>query len=273
LTAKEDDLQSQFALESLQICCAKWDSEQGEENFKQPERAEEREKMKALKNLLIGAACAAACGSLVQAASANVISDTSASFSGGSSFTAQIPLFNPALGTLTSATISLNAQLTPDAAVYNSSGTAQPFIYAFCTTLATNPVTNQVIFVPNPAVWTDPYGNSAQTDFTVLVQNGMANPGINDYPGTPLPADLISSVPAPDLGTFQGAGTAAFTYTATGDGNDGGSDAVGGLYYGGGYQYAGTDTVTYTYTPVPEPTSLSLLGLGSLAVLRRRRHA
>lgn len=210
--------------------------------------------------------------------SADTISYTSAAFNGSTSFTASFQQFNPALGTLLSASVNLDAQVTPDAAVYNEYLTSEPFIYAFNTTYADNPVTGQPVFSHNPLVWMDAYGNSASTDYTVLIQPGTANPGFNVYDGAPIAANLVSNIPPADLAAFEGAGSQNFTYTASGDGNDGGSDSVSptSLYYGGGYTFNGMATVTYTYTAVPEPSALVLFGVGAIGLFAyawRRRQA
>jgi hypothetical protein len=230
--------------------------------------------MKSLKKML-GTALIAAFFGIVAAKSANadMVSYTSASFSGDSSWDALIPQFDPTLGNLTSATVALSADLTPIVEVENFTGGPAPFDYAFETTYTTNPVTNQVVFTPSPATVTDPYGTVQDINFVSLVEPGVAlNAGLNQYPGTPVPFSLDSSIPGADLTAFEGNGTTSFDYTADGSGNYGGS-GVGNIFFGGDKSYAGTATVTYTYTPVPEPTTLSILGVCSLAVLRRRRGA
>jgi len=220
----------------------------------------------------LGSIIAAACGSIVQPVSADMISYTSTPFSGDTSLDASLQQFDPTLGTLTGATVTLNADLTPVVEVLNYTGSSAPFTYAFETTYDTNPVTNQVVFTPSPATVTDPYSNVQDVDFVSLVQNGVAaDQGINQFDGTPVLFSLDSTVPVGDLSSFVGSSDVSFDYAADGDGNYGGSGA--GLYFGGDRSYAGTATVTYTYDAVPEPTSLGLLGLGALGLFRRRRCA
>jgi hypothetical protein len=209
----------------------------------------------------------------VTPANADTVSYTSAPFTGTSSLDALIQQFNPTLGNLTGASVTLNADLTPIVEVLNFTGSAAPFVYAFETTYTTNPVTNQVVFTPSPATVTDPYGNVQDVNFVSLVEPGVApNPGLNQFDGTPVPFSQNTSIPIPDLSELEGAGTAAFDYTTDGSGNYGGS-GTGEIYFGGDRSYAGTATVTYTYTAVPEPASFSILAIGGLAVLQRRRRS
>jgi hypothetical protein len=224
-----------------------------------------------LKKLIAASAIAASFG-IVFAGSANadMVTYISAPFSGEASLDASLTQFNPILGNLTSATVTLSADLTPIVEVLNFTGAPAPFDYAFETTGTTNPVTNQVVFTPSPATVTDPFSNVQDINFVSLVQNGVAaNPGVNQFPGTPVPFSLNSSVPGADLSAFVGNGTTSFDYVADGSGNFGGSG--GSLFFGGDRTYAGTASVTYTYSEVPEPATLSLLGLGAFAVLQRRR--
>ena len=110
----------------------------------------------------------------------------------------------------------------------------------------------------------------------VLQSGGQAVVGTTTYSVTAASSgtfNLTSSSPlVPDnsLSAVTGAGTYTFSF----------QDVVN--YAGGGPSGAppttvalvspSSDTVTYTYTAaVPEPASLSLLGLGAIALLRRRK--
>lgn len=230
--------------------------------------------MKSFKKIAMVAVVAAFVGVVaVRSANAGMVTYTSAPFSGSTAFNALIPQFDPTIGNLTSATITLNADLTPIVEVINITGGPAPFIYAFETTQTTNPVTSQVVFTPSPATVTDPFGNVQDVNFVSVVDPGSTViPGITQFDGTPVPFSQNTSVPVASLSELEGTGTTPLGYTTDGSGNYGGS-AGSGVLFGGDRSYAGTASVTYTFTAVPEPGTLSILAISGLAALRRRRRA
>jgi hypothetical protein len=117
-------------------------------------------------------------------------------------------------------------------------------------------------------VYLDPtseYPSNAQMQNATILSaagsNGAVTSGGNpdaghDYISGPTTGPPAGKVQVGDWSTVEFVGLAAGTYTI--DLTDGGS--------------GGTQLLTADITVVPEPTTIALLGLGSLVLLRRRRH-
>jgi hypothetical protein len=218
-----------------------------------------------LKTALLTAVASLALASAAQAAT---ITYTSAPFtSSGATFTPAVQQFDPSLGTLTGASITLHMNLTPKVSLFNISGSPASYSYAF---------SNTVLSGATPVTWTDPYGSSALDNYNLVFgvlggpTIGVAPVGPSSIPGSPIPETSSSTVPGVNLPTYIGLGTVGVTYNVTGSTNSGGQ-GVSGLFFGGDRSFAGTADVTYTYTAAPEPASLAIIGLAGMALLARRR--
>lgn len=96
-------------------------------------------------------------------------------------------------------------------------------------------------------------------DFTTLLVSINPTQSTVGYPTTYTQYTAVIAGILPVTGV---SGRLAFRY----DVPNGGSSGVNG-------DYIGIDDVAYTAAPVPEPATMAALGLGALAVLRRRKRA
>ena len=202
-------------------------------------------------------------------ARAAIVIETSAPFSsgGGPSFTVAIPQFNPSLGILTGASITLNMNLTPGVQIFNPNGSSRTYQYAHTDTISGG---------ATPVVWTDPYGTPFSDNYSFSVgaiggpDIGSAPPGLTVIPGTPIPESTTSSVPTVNLVSYLGAGTTNVQYDISGSINTAGQGS--GLFFGGTRSFAGDADVQYTYlAAVPELGSFLTLGLVSCCALGAMR--
>jgi hypothetical protein len=178
-----------------------------------------------------------------------------------------LPLFNPALGTLTQVDLTLDASTDSGTIAWdNESGVA----------------TNITLGVGATVTVTSSVGGLAAT--AVPLQSGSAtgiaadNDGAPDFLGADSFAVTGGSGFDSDTDTITGGGVAPFygvgTFTVDGD-----SVLATQVITSGGFgptqhtlgETEGDVTVTYYYTPIPEPSTLSLLALGTVGLLGVRR--
>lgn len=227
--------------------------------------------MKCLKLMV----AALAIGVCVVTASADTVSYNT-SISASSSLAPSLQKFNPALGTLTGVSVSLNVAVTPIAEVLNF-GSPAAFTEAW---VGTNPgsAPNPTAGPDVPFTITDPYNgaNTVSTDYSYNVGAGIANFGLNTF-ADPIPvslATLISTVPSASFSNYTGAGTYSLAYTTSTIASSQGSGTS--LSFGGDRSLAGSATVTYTYAAaVPLPTSVmgGLVLIGAVLSARKLRLA
>ncbi len=177
-----------------------------------------------------------------------------------------LPQFNPALGTLTKVTLTLDANTNAGTLEWDNEGSGSGTVtLGIGTTLvATAPAALTATAVPvqvNAATVSADIDGAP--DFTgsdaAAVTGGVGS-------DTDMAMLLAGLAPYIGLGNIPVSLTSTlFTSTITEGGNlFGPSQVVNGLY-------DGLVTIEYEYNLIPEPTSAALLGLGGLLALRRRR--
>lgn len=174
-----------------------------------------------------------------------------------------IPLFNPADGTLDSVSVTMSGVVQDSLSFTNFDGPTGGIAMSEDASLTVQYNDSQNIAEGDFVFQT--------TDYPTLQKPG-ADGGVylQNWTGTLSPVDFDVSDPT-DLADFTGVGNAPLAV--------GLSDSVGATISGGNYSYnndttgSGTVEVQYYYTPVPEPTTLALagLGLGMLFVYRRKK--
>jgi hypothetical protein len=195
-----------------------------------------------------------------RSAQAAVISDTESVGQGGvvifnnventasqtpNTFTAQFAGFNPALGTLTSTTFTLNLGYTASITAVGGGGQI---------TFGGNYYFNAPAYLSNFTFDTTPTG----PNFPLITTTGSLP--TTTYPETQT-VTLYGPAVAPDYSyTFTFASQTSFI-------GGGPSNGFANLTFN-----SGTVTAAYTYTAVPEPASLAVVGIpAAMALLRRRR--
>lgn len=180
-----------------------------------------------------------------------------------------IAKFDPALGQLLMVTVRLNATLDASLIAENRSG---------APAMITGSVTNNIALTPpiGPVL----SGNASTTPVGAqLVGPYDGIPFTNELPNGPFGPDTFrwtivggnvdqsnNYVLPADLAFYTGVGT--LDYNVLGDSTFSLSSNTGNLAALASATAGGTITVTYEY--IPEPATFGLLGMGALALLRRR---
>lgn len=174
--------------------------------------------------------------------------------------------FNPSLGTLNSVVLSLTSNLTGGIQVYSlHSGNT-----AFTNASSEVPVTVSAQAPGGVNVWV-----SGPAKFAMA--SGTAAAGANQFKGTSATAvSTTVSVDSSLFAAYTGIGTAEALFSVGNTSGSYGGTGVPGLFFGGLAFADGLFSVKYDYSPVsavPLPAAgwLLLSGLGSMALLNRRR--
>jgi PEP-CTERM motif len=181
-------------------------------------------------------------------------------------FSVTLPKFNPALGTLTKVTLTLDGQTSGSTLEFdNEAGVGGTVGLQIGTTITANSSFLSAL-VATPAqstsgsVVADDDGAPDYLGGDALVLTG----------GSGSDSDFNSSTSAPVLASVTGPGTinvdltnSIFTSTTT--------SGIFGPSIPNAGSFSGTVTVEYEYNLVPEPSSALLGALGLLALMRRRR--
>lgn len=209
-------------------------------------------------------AIAAVCG-VAAAASAATITHNGAIATQTTNWNTPIslPLFDPALGTLTNVSWTLGGNVEGSASFESLDAGPTAVTLDLAATLTLFAPDNSVLQVTIPTVNT--------------VVNASAFDGTIDFGGTSggifanLSGNAIagnnSSVPA-FLALFTGVGLTSISLDAAGSSaGTGGGNLITQFATSAGANFE----IVYTYTPVPTPGALALLGLGGIVAGRRRR--
>ena len=173
--------------------------------------------------------------------------------------------FNPSLGTLTGATLSLLSHATVESQVLNFSQLAQQYSAAMATVPVGVTALGGLTFSSTPTA--GPFsGTVPGPKFNVVVAGSASVFSLS-----------TATVAVPDLILYQGSGGQSFDVLVGLASGIYSGVSLGPVFFGGDGTAYGTVAIEYTYSPVPEPgTLLSALVLASCSVLgfmRKRKSA
>lgn len=209
-------------------------------------------------------AIAAVCG-VAAAASAATITHNGAIATQTTNWNSPIslPLFDPALGTLTNVSWTLGGNVEGSASFESLDAGATAVSLDLAATLTLFAPDASVLQVTIPTVNT--VVNASAFDGSIDF-GGTSGGAYSNLSGTASNSNN-SSVPA-FLALFTGVGLTSISLDAAGSSSgSGGGNLITQFATAAGASFE----IVYTYTPVPAPSALALLGLGGLVAGRRRR--
>lgn len=178
---------------------------------------------------------------------------------GSSTITYDVPLFDPALGTLTGATLTLYEGFSVDFQLHNPTAATGYAAY---------------LFDMNPSWYSDDlpgfsysgYQGGISGAITVAAGATFSDTYFFDYEHVESLSGLLSSLTS--------TGEETFSLSYNGFIRPEPKDLGVGLVPSDTRNYFSQGSISYTYTPVPEPSAMALvLGGGVLALVRRKRRA
>lgn len=176
----------------------------------------------------------------------------------------QLPQFNPALGTLQQADLSISANMVSNALIENRSNTQATFFMQVTESASVVPPFGSFITAAANSVPTTPQVAAAYDGVPYTVDPNGADTVHWTINVTNVTASRSYTAPG-DLAVYTG--TQNMNLTVLGDSSVSLSGTTANFVAASSSTAGGTVSITYTY--VPEPASLALL-LGGLAALRRR---
>lgn len=205
---------------------------------------------------------------LANAATVSFFQDFGPASIGSPLFSVTLPKFNPALGTLTKVTLTLNGQTSGSTLLFDneaaSPGTVS--LQVGTTITATSSFLSALVATPAQTA-----SGSVTADELMDGSGDFTGPdSLSLIGGSGTDTDFNSSTAPGVLSAVTGPGTISvdlsnsiFTSSST-------SGIFGPVSPTAG-TFSGNVTVEYEYNLVPEPSSALLGGLGLLALMRRRR--
>ena len=173
-----------------------------------------------------------------------------------SSFT--LPSFVTSLGTLTNVEIEVDDTAVATVGIYNANLTAQPFTNASASV---------------PLTVTGPDGSSITQVVVAGPISGVANPGMNMFPG--LSSSSMASLTTNAFSSYESATPQNLDFTAVAGSGTYTGTALNFVFFGGSAEAGGTVKLEYTYMAAPEPAAWALMfvGFGMMGGVLRRRSA
>lgn len=163
-----------------------------------------------------------------------------------------VPQFNPALGTLTEVTLQLDGSSDGGSIEFTASGSGSITLGIGSTIQVSGPAS--LVALANPK--------------NTQLYTGLVASDVRTLNGTPT-TDSDTQTLTTGLAPYIGLSSVAFDLFADGDFSSSGSATGSAVSSFPTFDF--DVTVTYEYTAIPEPASLILLGLGSVALISRRR--
>ena len=186
--------------------------------------------------------------------------------------------FNPSLGTLTSVTFGFKNTMATQISLGNLSSSSTNSLTGTVNGSFTFKDSGSNTLLSSSLMAQAGSGINGQGAFAIRPSGTVGNYFAAPYGGVFSPTVVDASTVTNSLSSslfapYKGTGSLNYTYGATALGVTTGPNGVSPANYIDSYttNASATGYVIYTYTPAPEPGSIAAIGLGLVAVVRRRK--